>query len=202
MLRCSKTWIHPTSVISSFSLKFVKMLSLAIFTEKPWQTPGRIWASLQGLAQSLPYCRAQYACDIANKIDQTKHMVCVCVCVCVSDTHLEYLALDVHLSFPIHLLSGVWLFVTPTNCSTPGFPVLHYYPELAPTHVHWVSDTIQLSHSHRPLLLLPSIFPSIRVFSKMFRVYQEMKTKTKTKMALYPKGLCRSTWRFIYEDQW
>ena len=37
----------------------------------------------------------------------------------------------------------------PMNCSTPGFPVLHYFPELAQTHVHWVSDVIQLSH---PLL--------------------------------------------------
>ena len=32
------------------------------------------------------------------------------------------------------------------NCSTPGFPVLHYLPELAQTHVHWVSDAIQPSH--------------------------------------------------------
>ena len=35
------------------------------------------------------------------------------------------------------------------HCSTPSFPVLHYFPELAQTHVHWVSDVIQLSH---PLL--------------------------------------------------
>ena len=30
--------------------------------------------------------------------------------------------------------------------NTPGFPVLHYLPELAQTHVHWVSDAIQPSH--------------------------------------------------------
>ena len=30
--------------------------------------------------------------------------------------------------------------------STPGFPVHHQLPELAQTHVHWVSDTIQPSH--------------------------------------------------------
>ena len=34
----------------------------------------------------------------------------------------------------------------PMDCSTPGFPVLHYLPELGQTHVHWVSDTIQQSH--------------------------------------------------------
>ena len=33
------------------------------------------------------------------------------------------------------------------DCSTPGFPVLHYVPEFAQTHVHWVSDAIQPSHS-------------------------------------------------------
>ena len=31
------------------------------------------------------------------------------------------------------------------NCSTPGFSVLHYFPELAQTHVHWVSEAIQPS---------------------------------------------------------
>ena len=53
----------------------------------------------------------------------------------------------------------------PMDCSTPGFPVLHHLPELAQTHVHWVSDAIQPSHPLSSLLLLPSIFPSIRVFS-------------------------------------
>ena len=32
------------------------------------------------------------------------------------------------------------------DCSTPGFPVHHQFPELAQTHVHWVSDAIQPSH--------------------------------------------------------
>ena len=31
----------------------------------------------------------------------------------------------------------------PMNCSTPGFSVYHQLPELAQTHVHWVSDAIQ-----------------------------------------------------------
>ena len=38
----------------------------------------------------------------------------------------------------------------PMDCSTPGFPVLHYLPEFAQTHVHWVSDTIQPSHPLSP----------------------------------------------------
>ena len=31
----------------------------------------------------------------------------------------------------------------PMDCSTPGFPVLHYFPEFAQTHVHWVDDFSQ-----------------------------------------------------------
>ena len=53
----------------------------------------------------------------------------------------------------------------PMDSSTPGFPVLHYLPEFAQTHVHWVDEAIQPSHPLFPLLLLPSIFPSIRVFT-------------------------------------
>jgi len=47
----------------------------------------------------------------------------------------------------------------------PGFPVYHQLPEFAQIHVHWVSDAIQPSD---PLsfLLPPSIFLSIRVFSR------------------------------------
>ena len=56
----------------------------------------------------------------------------------------------------------------PTLCnpSTLGFTVHHQLPELTQTHVRWVSDAIQPSYAlSSPLLLLPSIFPSIRVFS-------------------------------------
>ena len=37
----------------------------------------------------------------------------------------------------------------PMDCSTPGSLVLHYLPESAQTHIHWVDDAIQPSH---PLL--------------------------------------------------
>ena len=48
------------------------------------------------------------------------------------------------------------------DCSMPGFPVLHYLLEFAQIHVHWISNHLILLCL---LLLLPSIFPSIRVFS-------------------------------------
>ena len=53
----------------------------------------------------------------------------------------------------------------PMNHSTPGLPVHHQLPEFTQTHIHRVSDAIQLSHP----LLSPSPPapnpPSIRVFS-------------------------------------
>ena len=54
----------------------------------------------------------------------------------------------------------------PMNCSTPGLPVHHQLPELTQTHIHRVSVAIQHLILSRPLLLLPPIPPSIRVFSK------------------------------------
>ena len=54
----------------------------------------------------------------------------------------------------------------PMHCSTPGFRVHHQLPELAQTHVRRVGDAIQPSLLCCLFLLLPSIFPSIRVFSK------------------------------------
>ena len=51
------------------------------------------------------------------------------------------------------------------NGSTPGLPVHHQLLEFTQTHVHPVGDAIQPSHPLSPLLLLPSIPPSIRVFS-------------------------------------
>ena len=38
----------------------------------------------------------------------------------------------------------------PMNCSTPGFPVLHYLPEVVQTHGHWVHDAIQPYHPLSP----------------------------------------------------
>ena len=38
----------------------------------------------------------------------------------------------------------------PMDCSMPGFPVLYHPTDFAQTHVHWVGDAIQLSHSLSP----------------------------------------------------
>ena len=51
------------------------------------------------------------------------------------------------------------------DCSMPGFPVLHHFLELAQTHIELVMPSNHLILC-RPLLFPPSIFLSIRVFSK------------------------------------
>ena len=53
----------------------------------------------------------------------------------------------------------------PMNHSTPGLPVHHQLPEFTQTHVHQVSDAIHPLILGRPLLFLPPIPPSIKVFS-------------------------------------
>ena len=42
------------------------------------------------------------------------------------------------------------LCLTPCDPWMLGFPVLHHLPDFAQTHVHWVNDTIQLSHTLSP----------------------------------------------------
>ena len=77
--------------------------------------------------------------------------------------------------YPLYEL--VWQFslssvaqLCPTLCdsmkrSMPGLPVHHQLLESTQTHVHRVGDAIQPSHPLSSPLLLPSIFPSIRIFS-------------------------------------
>ena len=63
----------------------------------------------------------------------------------------------------VQSLNRVQLFATPWTAA--HLPVHHQLPELTQTHAHRVGDAIQPSHPLSSLLLLPSIFPSFRVFS-------------------------------------
>ena len=51
------------------------------------------------------------------------------------------------------------------NHSTPDLPVHYQLLESTQTHVHWVSDVIQVSHPLLSPFPLPSIFPIIIAFS-------------------------------------
>ena len=81
--------------------------------------------------------------------------------------HLSiYLSSIIHLSIYLSLFSccPVQLFVTPMDCSTPGFPVLHCLLEHISVSIESVMPLNHLILS-RPAFLLLSIFSSIRVFS-------------------------------------
>ena len=57
----------------------------------------------------------------------------------------------------------------PMDCSTPGFTVHYQLPDLTQTHIKLISIVSMMPSNHlnlgHPLLLLPSIFSSIRDFS-------------------------------------
>ena len=69
-----------------------------------------------------------------------------------------------YVGFVVQSLSCVGLWDS-MEYSTPGSSVLHYLPEFAEVHS---TESVMLSNHLilcLPLLLLPSIFPSIRIFS-------------------------------------
>ena len=53
----------------------------------------------------------------------------------------------------------------PMDSSTPGLPVYHELPELIQTHVHWVGDAIQPSHS----VLTPSPAFNLSQYQGLFK---------------------------------
>ena len=73
----------------------------------------------------------------------------------------------------------------PMDCSTPGLPVHHHLPKFTQTHVHWVSDAIQPFHLLLSLLLPPSIFPSIRVFSNESALHIHRLIKLRVKLGYH-----------------
>ena len=91
--------------------------------------------------------------------------------------HAEHYARLLITSFPfiIPTEQGMWVLLFPNPCvvvaaqlyptlcnpmdsTTPGLLVLHYLPEFAQIHVHWVNDAIQPSHP-----LLPPSPPALNL---------------------------------------
>ena len=84
-----------------------------------------------------------------------------------------YTAKEVKLLLSLFSRSACPTLCHPMDCSTPGFPVLHYLPESAQTHVHWGDEAIQPSHplsspsppafnlsQHQGLFPMSRLFPS------------------------------------------
>ena len=79
--------------------------------------------------------------------------------------HVQYLTVcNVHVKCYCSVAKSCPTLCKPMDTSKPVSPLLHHLPERAQTHVHWVSDANHLILCC-PLLLLPSVFPSVRVFS-------------------------------------
>ena len=68
-------------------------------------------------------------------------------------------------------LNSVWLFAT-MDCSTPGFPVLHYLLEFAQTHVHWISDAKRTNHVMIVMMLWEQIMLKCPSFSQNISIWK------------------------------
>ena len=81
-------------------------------------------------------------------------------------TLLQWSAIEPAMSSVSSVTQSCPTLCNPKNCSILGFPVHHQLLKPAQSHVHQVGDA---TSNHLilccPFLLLPSIFPSIRVFS-------------------------------------
>ena len=95
-----------------------------------------------------------------------------------------------HIAVVLQSLHCVWFFVTPMDCSTPGFPVLHYLPEFAQTHVHWVNDAIQPSHPlSPPSPLALSIFQNQGLFLQVSSWHQGQSIGASTSASVLPVNI-------------
>ena len=97
--------------------------------------------------------------------------MCVCPewCLAVSkDSSMTSFPGSVQFSHSV-VSNSLW----PHGLQHARLPWHHQLPEPTQTHVHWVSDAIQPSHplSSFRLKIVPSIFPSIRVFSNESVLY-------------------------------
>ena len=71
----------------------------------------------------------------------------------------------IHLRCCCSVAQSCLTLCNPMDCSMPGFPILHYFPESAHTKVQKSVMPSTISYSAVPFSFCPSIFPSIRIFS-------------------------------------
>ena len=93
--------------------------------------------------------------------------LCLCLHCCPANKFISTIFLDSIYMHSVQFSSiaqSCLPLCDPMDRSTPLFPVLHQFPALAQTHVHWIVMPPNHLILCCPLLLL-SVFPSIRVFS-------------------------------------
>ena len=84
-----------------------------------------------------------------------KNRYCSCLGNSYSDLRPE---LDIHVCFFVCSVSqSCPTLCSPTDCSTPGLPVLHHIPDFASTHVRCVIDALQAPHPISPTSLTISL---------------------------------------------
>ena len=78
----------------------------------------------------------------------------------------------------------------PMDCSTPGFPVLHLFPEFAQTHIHWAGNAIQPSQVWN--LRMETVI--IKAFKKVYLEKALMVIKQENSI---PQVQCHKIFKFI-----
>ena len=144
-----------------------------------WRT---VWRSLKKLEIELPYDPAIPLLDIHTKETKTERDTCTPMFIAAlfiiariwkqprcpsADEWIRKLWYIYTMECSVQFSSVAQSCPTlcdPMNRSTPGLPVYHQLPEFTQTHVHRVIDAISHLILCCPLLLLPPIPPSIRVF--------------------------------------
>ena len=120
-------------------------------------------------------CQAKAVLIIPSYWSYSAHFDWLLLPVVLCHFGFEIFSLKSQKWIPFSLPHGNWCFsVTqlcptvchPKDCNTPGFPVLHHLPEFVQTLVQWVNVPYKHLILCHPILLLPWIFPSIRILSK------------------------------------
>ena len=132
-------WLFDFTFFSNSPGNIGQFKVLCFFTGKHWLFYWSIWPRSKSFKRGV--------------------CVCVCVCVCV------FVCVCVCVVVVVQLLSHVWLFGTSQTaaCQTSlSFTISQNLLKLMSIELVMPSNHLILC---RPFLLLPSIFPSIRVFS-------------------------------------
>ena len=88
----------------------------------------------------------------------------------------------------------------PMDCSMPGFSVFYFPPEFAQIQVLCVNDVLKPSYPLHTFFLLPSIFRSIRVFSKESALHIRWPIGASVSASVFPMNIQVISFRIDWFD--